>query len=719
MTENVNKVRSWAEVKWKTLIDVKAHNDEDVRLGRLFNTLMVISTAIVILLVIVFLMMIPLGLSNYTTIYLAAVFPLVFIPLSIYCILSAKHGHLKSSINIYVWTNFAAISGAVWLFDGIYSPAWLLYIWTITIAGTLLTPVYSLWMTSGVVLHYALLLFFYKLGLYKPPLTFGEAGREYATIASLLIMFMSTVGLLTYLNMKSLQKALNDLHNEIAEHKQTESELNESNEKYRTVADFTYDWEYWVGPDGKYIYISPSCERITGYKPDAFINDPELLTSIIHTHDRPTFVNHLSEVMQDDCDVRRIDFRIITRSGEIRWISHTCCSVSSSAGKWLGRRGSNSDITERKKIEEVLRKSEDKFRSIAETISDWIWEVDSEGKYIYTNPRSKDILGYEPAEIIGKTPFDFMPHEEAEHHRKIFNDAVKTPHSLRVIENINFHKNGSIVILETNAIPILDAEGNCTGYRGIDRDITERKLAEQKIQKINEELKELNATKDTFFSIIAHDLKSPFQGLLGYSQILSTEYSTLNEEEKLFFIQSIYDLSKSAFTLLENLLIWSRIQTGKIVFNPDVFNLQEEIMPTVEMLMQVASNKNILVECQIHGKTLVQADKNMIQTVVRNLVSNAIKFTNPDGKVIISLRQNGKFIEVSVEDTGVGIRKENLDKIFKSGAVVSTKGTANEEGTGLGLILCAEMIKMHGGKIWAESKLGKGSKFIFQIPSIM
>ncbi len=719
MTENVNKVRSWAEVKWKTLIDVKAHNDEDVRLGRLFNTLMVISTAIVILLVIVFLMMIPLGLSNYTTIYLAAVFPLVFIPLSIYCILSAKHGHLKSSINIYVWTNFAAISGAVWLFDGIYSPAWLLYIWTITIAGTLLTPVYSLWMTSGVVLHYALLLFFYKLGLYKPPLTFGEAGREYATIASLLIMFMSTVGLLTYLNMKSLQKALNDLHNEIAEHKQTESELNESNEKYRTVADFTYDWEYWVGPDGKYIYISPSCERITGYKPDAFINDPELLTSIIHTHDRPTFVNHLSEVMQDDCDVRRIDFRIITRSGEIRWISHTCCSVSSSAGKWLGRRGSNSDITERKKIEEVLRKSEDKFRSIAETISDWIWEVDSEGKYIYTNPRSKDILGYEPAEIIGKTPFDFMPPEEAEHHRKIFNDAVKTPHSLRVIENINFHKNGSIVILETNAIPILDAEGNCTGYRGIDRDITERKLAEQKIQKINEELKELNATKDTFFSIIAHDLKSPFQGLLGYSQILSTEYSTLNEEEKLFFIQSIYDLSKSAFTLLENLLIWSRIQTGKIVFNPDVFNLQEEIMPTVEMLMQVASNKNILVECQIHGKTLVQADKNMIQTVVRNLVSNAIKFTNPDGKVIISLRQNGKFIEVSVEDTGVGIRKENLDKIFKSGAVVSTKGTANEEGTGLGLILCAEMIKMHGGKIWAESKLGKGSKFIFQIPSIM
>ena len=719
MTENVNKVRSWAEVKWKTLIDVKAHNDEDVRLGRLFNTLMVISTAIVILLVIVFLMMIPLGLSNYTTIYLAAVFPLVFIPLSIYCILSAKHGHLKSSINIYVWTNFAAISGAVWLFDGIYSPAWLLYIWTITIAGTLLTPVYSLWMTSGVVLHYALLLFFYKLGLYKPPLTFGEAGREYATIASLLIMFMSTVGLLTYLNMKSLQKALNDLHNEIAEHKQTESELNESNEKYRTVADFTYDWEYWVGPDGKYIYISPSCERITGYKPDAFINDPELLTSIIHTHDRPTFVNHLSEVMQDDCDVRRIDFRIITRSGEIRWISHTCCSVSSSAGKWLGRRGSNSDITERKKIEEVLRKSEDKFRSIAETISDWIWEVDSEGKYIYTNPRSKDILGYEPAEIIGKTPFDFMPPEEAEHHRKIFNDAVKTPHSLRVIENINFNKNGSIVILETNAIPILDAEGNCTGYRGIDRDITERKLAEQKIQKINEELKELNATKDTFFSIIAHDLKSPFQGLLGYSQILSTEYSTLNEEEKLFFIQSIYDLSKSAFTLLENLLIWSRIQTGKIVFNPDVFNLQEEIMPTVEMLMQVASNKNILVECQIHGKTLVQADKNMIQTVVRNLVSNAIKFTNPDGKVIISSRQNGKFIEVSVEDTGVGIRRENLDKIFKSGAVVSTKGTANEEGTGLGLILCTEMIKMHGGKIWAESKLGKGSKFIFQIPSIM
>lgn len=718
MTENVNRVRRWAAIKWETLVSAKVNDDEEARLAPLFITLMLISTVIVILLILVFLSMIPLGLCDLSTIYVAALFPLFFIPLSSYCIWLTKRGMIKSSIRIYVWINFISISIAAWLFDGIYSPAWVLHVWTITIAGTLLMPIYSLWMTSGVLVYYSILLLLDKLKLYTPLLTFGEAGREYASTAFLVIMLISTVGLLTYLNMKSLHKALHRLRNEIVQHKRTEIELNESYEKYRTVADFTYDWEYWIGPDGKYIYISPSCKRVTGYESETFINDPNLLVSIIHPQDKQMFTEHLHVAMNGNNDVTRMDFRIITQAGEERWISHTCRSVSSSSGKWLGRRGNNRDITDRKKIEEVLSKSEDKFRSIAETISDWIWEIDLEGKYTYSNPRSMDILGYDPNEVLGRTPFEFMPPDEAEFHKKTFKTITSNPREINFLENKNYHKNGKLVILETNATPILDADGKCIGYRGIDRDITERKSAEEKIQRINEELKELNATKDTFFSIIAHDLKSPFQGLLGYSQILSTEYASLEEEEKLFFIHSIYDLSRSTFTLLENLLIWSRIQTGKIVFNPDVFNLYEEILPTVEMLMQVASNKNISVECLIDNKTLVQADKNMIQTIVRNLVSNAIKYTNTEGSVVVSSQQNDQFAEISVSDTGVGIRKENLNKIFKSGAVVSTKGTANEEGTGLGLILCAEMIKMHGGKIWAESELGKGSKFIFQIPSM-
>jgi len=716
MSVSGNK-QTWYSSRWQTLIDVKADNDEDFRLGRLFNTLMVISTIIVVVLVIVFMLMEPLGLSNHTTTHVEAAFPFVFIPLSLFCWRHAKNGHIKSSISIYVWTNFVGISAAAWVFDGIYSPAWILNIWTITIAGTLLTPIYSLWMTSGIVLYYLLLLILYKLNLYQPLLSFGEEGREYVNIACLLIMLMSSVGFLTFLNMRSLRDTLLRLYKEISERKQAEIKLNESKEKYRTVADFTYDWEYWLGPDGRYIYISPSCERITRYKADEFLDDPHLLTAIIHPQDRSYFRHHLDGVMTENCEVRRLDFRIITRSNEERWISHTCQSVSGSDGKWLGRRGTNRDITDQKRIEETLRKSEDKFRSLAENISDWIWEIDKEGKYIYSNPRSKDILGYESEEIIGKTPFDFMPPEEAERLGAAFEAAMNTPQVFSGIENINLDKNGNTVILETNALPIFNSSGECISYRGIDRDITERKSSEQKIKKINEELKELNATRDRFFSIIAHDLKSPFQGLLGYSEMLTTEYDRLSESEKILFIKNIYELSKNAYALLDNLLIWSRIQTGKMIFSPDVFNLRQELLPTINLLSQIASNKNISVENNIDGKTLLKADRNMLQTIIRNLVSNAIKFTLQGGKVVLASAQISNYVEISVSDTGVGMNRDLLENIFISGKVTSTKGTGNEGGTGLGLGLCYEMVKMHNGKIWAESKVENGTTFVFRIPS--
>lgn len=589
MTLPLKNLRKFFSTQWNSIVAVNLPNDGDVRLGRLFNVLMVISTGIVSLLILVFLLMIPLKLTAPFVAYLAASFPFVVIPLSVYCVIQTKRGNIRSSVALYVWFHMIAISCAVFIFDGILSPGWILYIWTITIAGILLTPIYSLWMTCGVVAYFFSLFSLTHFGVYNPPLTFGM-GREFAETAFLLIMLVSTVGLLTFLNMQSLQDALKHLHDEIAERKQTELALQFSEEKYRTVSDFTYDWEYWLSTNGKYIYVSPSCERVTGYTPEDFFKNSNLFLEIIHPDERSYFANHLHEVLQKDCGVRSLDFRIITRSGQERWISHDCQSVFDSNGNWLGRRGSN-------------------------------------------------------------------------------------------------------------------------------RDTTERKLAEEKIQKINEELKELNATKDKFFSIIAHDLKSPFQGLMGYSQILSNEYSTLTEEEKTFFINSIYELSKNTFVLLENLLIWSRIQTGKFVYNPDVFNLHQELTPTIKLLTQVAKNKNIAADCLIDKKILVKADCNMLQTVVRNLISNAIKFTNPGGRIIISTKSFEDFVEISVEDNGIGIKKENLENLFKTGKNFSTKGTADEEGTGLGLILCAEMIRINCGKIWAESEIGKGTKFIFRIPS--
>ena len=243
-----------------------------------------------------------------------------------------------------------------------------------------------------------------------------------------------------------------------------------------------------------------------------------------------------------------------------------------------------------------------------------------------------------------------------------------------------------------------------------------RKRDAEAIEKYTTKLKELNQTKDKFFSIIAHDLKSPFQGLLGYSQILKTEYETITEEEKLFFINGIGELSQSAFRLLENLLEWSRMQTGRIAFDPEVFLLNNELTATFFLLSQTASNKDIELQNNIDSDVSVYADKNMLATIIRNLISNSIKFTKQGGRITISSELDNNNVKITVTDTGIGIKQEDLEKLFKLDKNFSTNGTNKEEGTGIGLLLCKEMVEKHGGKIWVESKMGEGSKFIFTIP---
>ncbi len=245
-----------------------------------------------------------------------------------------------------------------------------------------------------------------------------------------------------------------------------------------------------------------------------------------------------------------------------------------------------------------------------------------------------------------------------------------------------------------------------------------KKIIQQKLEleKLNKELVDVNHSKDKFFSIIAHDMKSPFQGLLGCSQMLTEDFDTLTEEEKKEVIKTIHNLSLNSFKLLENLLQWSRLQTGKLEFKPEEFNVLQELNPTVKLLIQTASNKGIAIENKIEENLEVKADKNMIQMVIRNLVSNAIKFTKPRGNISIISNKYKDYAQFTIMDTGIGINKNKMENLFRVDKNESTKGTANEEGTGLGLLLCKEMIEMHTGKIWVESEVDKGSKFIFTIP---
>ena len=250
-------------------------------------------------------------------------------------------------------------------------------------------------------------------------------------------------------------------------------------------------------------------------------------------------------------------------------------------------------------------------------------------------------------------------------------------------------------------------------------DITEHKLAEEKVNVANRELEQsiqLNADKDLFISILAHDLRNPFGVLLGYTELLLRNFNQLKENEVKNMVHEINQTTHSTYNLLEDILKWSRLRMERIPFEPKQVSFTDICIDIVSSLSPVAEIKNITIGCNIADEIYVIADVDMLKAVFRNLVSNAIKFTRNKGKIMISAEQRNSGILFSVSDNGIGIEPESLVKLFDISQFFTTTGTANEKGTGLGLLLCKDFVEKHGGKIWVESEFGKGSVFYFEIP---
>jgi signal transduction histidine kinase len=240
--------------------------------------------------------------------------------------------------------------------------------------------------------------------------------------------------------------------------------------------------------------------------------------------------------------------------------------------------------------------------------------------------------------------------------------------------------------------------------------------AEESLKKSEAQLRQLNADKDRFISILGHDLISPFNMLIGYSGLLLEDLRKLEIEDIENQLIQINNAAQNTFKLLEELLIWARTQSGKIPFCPRDLNFRDICRDTLTTLSQIANTKNITINYLTAENLNVFADADMLKTVIRNLVSNAIKFTNSNGVIEINAEGRAEDVLVSVSDNGVGIEPENVLKLFDFSYVLSTTGTADEKGTGLGLFICKEFVEKHGGKIWVESEKGKGSEFKFTIP---
>lgn len=237
-----------------------------------------------------------------------------------------------------------------------------------------------------------------------------------------------------------------------------------------------------------------------------------------------------------------------------------------------------------------------------------------------------------------------------------------------------------------------------------------------RLEESENNLREVNANKDKFFSIVAHDLKSPFVGLLGITELLDADYDEFDEKEKRELIHSLHESSKNTFELLESLLEWARAKQGRIDYTPKMFNLFRVSDSLTNLLKASAFKKEITLRNSIDINTSVYGDRDMISTVLRNLIANAIKFTPRNGTIDIKSEIENNRVKVSVIDSGIGMSQEDKDKLFRIDVSHTTLGTNKEKGTGLGLILCKELIEKHGTEIWVESEKGEGSEFIFTLP---
>ncbi|MDM8160384.1 PAS domain-containing sensor histidine kinase [Labilibaculum sp. K2S] len=366
------------------------------------------------------------------------------------------------------------------------------------------------------------------------------------------------------------------------------------------------------------------------------------------------------------------------------------------------------NIEKRKIAENKLQESEERFRTLVENASDLIMRFDINHKHIFVNSASLQILKIKPEEFIGKTHQEIgFPKDKCEFWEREIDIAFKTKKQHCVDFSIVIE--GKVLHFEWQLIPEFNRTGECKTLMAIARDITARKRGE-------EALNEAINAKDKFFSIIAHDLKNPFNALLPIAKNLHQNCREMSKDQIFEASSIIHSAANLEYNLLNNLLEWARSQMGKIKHAPKQIDLSKLIESNIQLHQTKADRKNIFVRVIKGEQTMAFADEYMLDTVIRNLYSNAIKFTRPGGNIQIRIAQNDSKSTISIEDDGLGISEENQKRLFRIDTNYTRVGTCEESGTGLGLILCHEFVTLNNGSISLESTPGKGSVFTVQLP---
>jgi PAS domain S-box-containing protein len=374
------------------------------------------------------------------------------------------------------------------------------------------------------------------------------------------------------------------------------------------------------------------------------------------------------------------------------------------------------DVRKRRKLTQELSENRTKLKAIIDTTPAMIFVKDLNRNFTLVNKSFEATFGITEGEILMKDNSKIVSDEDFIIAKKEDELVMTEGKIIWNIERPFILPDKSKMFVSINKAPLFDENHDVIGLVGVMDDITKRKVYEDEIEKSREELVKINSQKDKFFSIIAHDLRSPFAGMLGLSELLLEEYPDFSEDERKYYIRQIHFSLKNLLSLVDNLLTWARLQINRIDFAPEEVNLKEIIFSVFQTQQITANNKKISLNSNLEHDINIFADPDMIETVIRNLVSNAIKFTNSDGAINVNVINFDDSVTVEVEDNGIGMSKEVANNLFNLEKKVTTKGTNNEQGTGLGLIICKEFIERHKGTILVKSELGVGTTISFTIP---
>ena len=546
---------------------------------------------------------------------------------------------------------------------------------------------------------------------------------------------------------------------DITERKRVELALGKSEERFRIAAESTSDcvWEWdfekasvdWFG----------DIDSLLGYRRDEFPRTIDAWGNAVHPEDHDRVMDLLDKHIADHTPYDA-KYRVVKKDGSIAFWVDRGTALLDENGKAYRMIGAVKDITESKRAAEALKKSEEKYRLLAENLSDVIWTMGTNLRYTYVSPSVTRLRGYSVEEAMAQTLEENMTLSSIEAAMRIMAEeearqakGQSDQNRSVTLESELFCKDGSTVWVENKITYMRSAAGRITGYLGVSRDITERKRAEEDLVKYKDHLEELvkertveldkakiiaekaNKAKSDFLANMSHEIRTPLSSIIGFSELLYDGVSgPLNDNQKKY-LGYVTSSGEHLLSLINDILDLSKVEAGKMELLPTSFSMSDLLKTSFSFIAEKALKHNIRLRSEISsGVDVIEADERKVKQIIYNLLSNAVKFTPDGGSITVTAEiissdstaiplkickglPDTKYVLVSVKDTGIGIAKKDQSKLFTEFHQIEEPYSKKYEGTGLGLALSKKLVKLHGGKIWFESKgKGKGCTFYFILP---